>query len=74
MKEIKRTYQHRRDFRADYKCQGCGHIEKDISGYDDIYFHTIVIPDMKCKECEESTNTLGEIIEDKTIVPAGVVI
>ena len=74
MKEIKRTSQNRRDFRADYKCEGCGHIEKKVSGYDDNYFHTQVIPNKKCKECGETTISLKETVIDNTIVPAGITI
>lgn len=43
--------QHRRDFRADYECEHCGHIEKNLGGYDDANFHQNVIPKMKCKQC-----------------------
>jgi hypothetical protein len=49
IKEI--TSQSRRDFRADMECEHCGNIEKDISGYDDNFFHQNVIPDMKCEKC-----------------------
>lgn len=50
--KIKRiNSQHRRDFRADYECEHCGHIEEDRFGYDDAYFHQNVIPKMKCKKC-----------------------
>ena len=42
--------QHRRDFRALYKCEHCGH-EETKSGYDDTHFHARVIPAMKCGEC-----------------------
>lgn len=53
MKIDKITRQYRRDFRAIMKCEHCGHIEKDVSGYDDAYFHNNVIPDMKCKKCDK---------------------
>ena len=43
--------QSRRDFWADMECEHCGHIEKDVSGYDDNYFHSKVIPAMECKSC-----------------------
>jgi len=43
--------QSRRDFRADYECEHCGHIEKNKSGYDDTHFHQNVIPKMKCTNC-----------------------
>jgi transcription elongation factor Elf1 len=42
--------QNRRDFTAIYECEHCGH-EKKGSGYDDRYFHSKVIPEMKCDEC-----------------------
>ena len=50
--KIKRiTSRHRRDFYADYECEHCGYIEKDIPGYDDRNFHKNVIPNMKCSQC-----------------------
>ena len=49
---IKRIHnQHRRDFRADYECEHCGHIERDQRGYDDANFHNNVIPKMVCPKC-----------------------
>jgi predicted RNA-binding Zn-ribbon protein involved in translation (DUF1610 family) len=42
--------QHRRDFRAVYECEHCGHTEKG-SGYDDGHFHNNVIPSMICQSC-----------------------
>lgn len=50
--------QHRRDFRAEYECEGCGHIEK-AGGYDDAYFHSTVIPNKKCLCCGKSSIDLG---------------
>ncbi len=50
--------QHRRDFTAEYECEGCGHIEK-ANGYDDAYFHGTVIPAKKCLGCGKSANDLG---------------
>lgn len=60
--------QHRRDFTADYICDGCGHIERG-HGYDDAYFHNEVIPAMVCTEC----NMSGSAISTTPDVPAGVV-
>ena len=51
----------RRDFWADYKCEHCGHLEKNKSGYDDAYFHQNVIPKMKCKECGKFSGLNMEI-------------
>ena len=50
MKIKKIISQSRRDFRAVYKCDHCGH-EFEGSGYDDANFHQNVIPKMKCTEC-----------------------
>lgn len=58
--KIKRIInQNRRDFYADYECEGCGFIEKHKSGYDDANFHHNVIPTMKCPNCGKSTYDLG---------------
>jgi len=48
--------QHRRDFRADYECEHCGHIEKNKYGYDDSNFHENVIPTMTCTECGKTAD------------------
>ena len=50
MRLKKELSQHRRDFRAVYECEHCGH-EQEGYGYDDQYFHEKAIPDMKCKAC-----------------------
>ena len=44
-------WQNRRDFRADYICEHCGHIIKKLWGYDDANFHQNVIPQMVCPKC-----------------------
>jgi len=51
MKIQKINSQSRRDFWADMVCEHCGHIEKNVSGYDDDFFHRNVIPNMECKQC-----------------------
>ena len=48
IKEI--VSQSRRDFSAVYECEHCGHTTSG-DGYDDAYFHTNVIPMMKCPAC-----------------------
>lgn len=49
--KIKRILsQNRRDFRAVYECEHCGH-ESEQYGYDDANFHHNVIPKMKCSKC-----------------------
>lgn len=50
MKIKKITSQSRRDFRAVYECEHCGH-EKESYGYDDANFHNTVIPAMMCDAC-----------------------
>lgn len=42
--------QYRRDFRAVYECEHCGH-EREGNGYDDTNFHQNVIPKKVCDEC-----------------------
>ena len=54
--------QHRRDFIALYKCEHCGH-EVESSGYDDDYYHTKVIPQIKCDNCGKSA---GDDYEPRT--------
>ena len=48
IKEI--IFQSRRDFRAIYICESCGH-EEEGPGYDDGNFHQNVIPNMACGKC-----------------------
>ena len=47
--------QNRRDFRAVFKCEHCGH-EVEKSGYDDTFFHSKVIPAMKCPSCGKTAS------------------
>lgn len=53
MKIKKILSQHRRDFTAIYECEHCGSEERG-SGYDDSFFHSKVIPQMKCKSCAKA--------------------
>lgn len=50
--------QHRRDFRAIYECEGCGHTYES-SGYDDANFHNNVIPSFKCPKCGKNSEECG---------------
>ena len=63
MKITKMISQHRRDFYAEYTCEGCSNIHPKDSGYDDDNFHQNVIPNKKCNKCGESTITLGKPVE-----------
>lgn len=47
--------QHRRDFRAIYECEHCGHSYESY-GYDDANFHQNVIPAMRCTKCGGSAD------------------
>lgn len=42
--------QHRRDMELLLVCEHCDH-EVKRDGYDDRFFHSQVIPSIKCKEC-----------------------
>ena len=61
MKLIKKIAQHRRDFQGEYKCEFCGHTQRDnnMSSYDDSFFHTEIIPNLKCLVCGASTVSKG---------------
>ena len=48
IKEI--IWRSRRDFEAIFVCEHCG-FEQKRKGYDDSYFHNVVIPKMKCPKC-----------------------
>ena len=50
MKIKKIVSQSRRDFTAIYECEHCEHTQ-DGRGYDDAYFHSNIIPAMKCAQC-----------------------
>lgn len=54
IKEIKS--QHRRDFTAIYECEHCN-CTHESSGYDDNYFHSKVIPEMKCNNCGKKSDS-----------------
>jgi rubrerythrin len=43
------------DFTAIYECEHCGRKHKSY-GYDDHYFHSEVIPEMKCPSCGKMAN------------------
>ena len=51
-------WQHRRDFKAVFECEGCGRTD-EWTGYDDRNYHDNVIPKIKCSKCGKSRNELG---------------
>ena len=65
MKVKKIISQSRRDFWADYICEHCGNIHKNVSGYDDNNFHQNVIPKMKCSECNKAGDENYRPLETK---------
>lgn len=72
MKIVKITYQHRRDFSAEMQCEFCGSTKTLTSGYDDHYYHSEIIPNMVCKDCEKSTvSGGGSISKFETKYPEG---
>lgn len=58
MRIRKIIYQNRRDFRAEYECEGCGAIYES-RGYDDDNFHRNVVPTLECIKCGKSAVDLG---------------
>lgn len=50
MKILKIVSQHRRDLQVVLVCQHCD-AQEARSGYDDIYFHAAVVPNLQCKSC-----------------------
>jgi len=61
MELVRKISQFRRDFKGEYKCEGCGYIEVDesLDSYDDRNFHDNVVPRRKCPKCGKSTLDLG---------------
>ena len=64
MKIIEIISQNRRDFTAIYECEHCGN-KKELGGYDDDYFHSNVIPKMKCNLCEKTASETYEPLTPK---------
>ncbi len=67
MELIKKTNQYRRDFDGILKCQFCGHEEVLNGGYDDNYYHTEVIPSFVCTQCNKSTISEKDAIQEVTL-------
>lgn len=69
MKIIKTYNWNRRDFCYDTKCEHCGYVEKNNSGYDDTNYYNNVVPNEKCKQCGESTNSKASDEPKSVIIP-----
>lgn len=55
MRIIEITHQHRRDFVADFQCEHCGRVVRNMQGYDDDHFHRNVIPTIPCPDCRKTS-------------------
>jgi len=55
MKIKKIIFEMRNDFNAIMECEHCGHEQENNAGYNDDYYHTRVIPEMKCRNCRKSS-------------------
>jgi hypothetical protein len=55
MKIKKITSQSRRDFTAVMQCEHCGATSINKRGYDDDFYHSNVIPAMRCEACGKTT-------------------
>lgn len=51
MKLVEITSQHRNDFSGILKCNHCDSYQKLTTGYDDAYYHNVVIPKIHCNSC-----------------------
>jgi hypothetical protein len=56
--------QTRRDFVAIFECEHC-HSEIEKTGYDDSFFHDMVIPKMKCSECGKTSDNSYKPLQPK---------
>jgi phage terminase large subunit GpA-like protein len=45
------VWEHRNDFTADLRCEHCGHKQRLTTGYHDNYYHTQVLPKIRCGCC-----------------------
>lgn len=51
MKLITITLEQGNDFTGVLECEHCGKTERLTSGYHDTYYHTKVIPSIRCRSC-----------------------
>lgn len=52
IKEV--TWQHRNDFHATLECEHCANEQELRTGYNDVYYHTKVLPSITCKSCKKN--------------------
>ena len=48
------------DFCATMECEHCGNTQELSCGYHDNYFHTKVIPNMKCSRCGKDREGIND--------------
>lgn len=54
------TSKYRNDFSADLECEHCGTVQHIDTGYNDNYYHTIVLPRLFCPACGKNSFGLGK--------------
>lgn len=59
MKVVRRYNQMGRDLSIDLECENCGAKASYTSAYDDTNYWVNVVPNIKCKECDKTSNDLG---------------
>jgi transcription elongation factor Elf1 len=68
MKIKKYTRQLRNDFSAEMECEHCNHVAMNKTGYHDAFYHSRVIPAMRCASCGK--NRAGEMTHtDQDVTP-----
>ena len=61
--EITTYSDYSRDYYANFECEHCGFISKEVPCYDDYNFDNNVIPNALCPKCGKSSN--GETAEEQ---------
>ena len=54
----------RNDVWVDLVCEFCGHLETDVSAYDDAYYWYRVLPTRKCPACGKASDDKEEDRDD----------
>ena len=69
MKIIETYSWSRRDFLYDAECEHCKRISKRNTGYDDSNYYNNVLPDIKCQNCKESSNSKLSNLPKTIVLP-----
>lgn len=69
---IKREDQYRRDFTGLFYCEHCGHQQHE-RGYDDQYFHSHIIPTIRCNACDKPADPDNIITTTPKFAPWAIV-